>query len=202
MFAPSTTTGNLQISSNTPPLNNDEEHALEEELANANANASAPTHLDDDCYTPNTESFPQTVEDTEVKEVTQRVGKHLVQDASGKGKKVLKKADRVSDMTVALKKYTAMAKERYSGKLSRSNSSSEQFAQSDIGGDPCSLGKAIKLLNKYEDMNNKAYVKITKALQEKDNRMVFMGMSEHRRKTWIEDILNLEEDSHIYMLII
>ena len=58
LFTPSTTTGNLQISSNTPPLNSDEERALEEELANADVNASAPTHLDDDCYTPNFDTFP------------------------------------------------------------------------------------------------------------------------------------------------
>ena len=53
LFTPSTTTGNLQISSNTPPMNSDKKRALEEELANANAdaNASAPTHLDNDCYT-------------------------------------------------------------------------------------------------------------------------------------------------------
>ena len=72
LFTPSTTSGNLQISSNTPPLNSDKERALEEELANANAdvNASAPTHLDDYCYTPNFDSFPQTVEDAEVEEVT------------------------------------------------------------------------------------------------------------------------------------
>ena len=76
LFSPSTATRNLQISSNTPPLNSDEECALEEELANANAianadaNASAPTHLDDDCYTPNFDTFPQTVEDAEVEEVT------------------------------------------------------------------------------------------------------------------------------------
>ena len=58
LFAPSTATGNLQISSNTPPLNSDEERALEEEIANANiTDASAPTHLDNDYYTPNFESF-------------------------------------------------------------------------------------------------------------------------------------------------
>ena len=130
LFAPSTTTGNLQISSNTPPLNSDEKRALEEELANANANAnaSAPTHLDDNCYTPNFESFPHTVEDAEIEEVTQRARKHPVQDASGKGKKVSKKLDRVSEMTVALKEYTAMSERRYSGKLGRSSGSSDQFA--------------------------------------------------------------------------
>ena len=117
MFTPSTATGNLQISSNTPPLNSDEEHALEEELANADVNASAPTHLDDDCYTPNFDSFPQTVEDAEVDEVTRRVEKRPVQDASAKGKKVSKKLDRVSEMTVALKEYTTMSECRYSGKL-------------------------------------------------------------------------------------
>ena len=117
MFTPSTATGNLQISSNTPPLNSDEERALEEELANADVNASAPTHLDDDCYTPNFDSFPQTVEDAEVEEVTRRVEKRPVQDASAKGKKVSKKLDRVSEMTVALKEYTTMSECRYSGKL-------------------------------------------------------------------------------------
>ena len=119
LFTTSTATGNLQISSNTPPLNSDEERALEEELANANAdvNASAPTHLDDDCYTPNFDSFPQTVEDAEVEEVTRRAKKHHVQEASGKGKKVPKKSDRVSEMTMALKEYTTMSECRYSGKL-------------------------------------------------------------------------------------
>ena len=89
LFSPSTATGNLQISLNTPPLNSDEEHALEEELANANAdaNASAPTDLDDDCYTPNFDTFPQTVEDAEVEEVTRRAEKRLVQDVNGKGTK-------------------------------------------------------------------------------------------------------------------
>ena len=102
LFALSTATGNLQISSNTPPLNGDEERALEEELANANVNASAPTHLNDDCYTPNFDSFSQTVKDAEIEEVTRSAEKHPVQDASGKGKKVSKKSDRVSEMTVAL----------------------------------------------------------------------------------------------------
>ena len=194
LFAPSTATGNLQISSNTPPLNSDEERALEEELANANA--SAPTHLDDDCYTPNFESFPETGEDAEVEEVTHRAGKRPMQDASGKGKgkKASKKSDRVSEMTVALKEYTAMSKDRYSGKLGRSTGISDQFAQSMVAGDPCSLPKAMDVLNSYTDLTNKAYIKMSKVLQQKDNRVVFMCMPEERRKSWIEDILNPEED--------
>ena len=155
MFAPSTATRNLQISSNTLALNSDEKHVVEEEIANE----SVPTHLDNDCYTLNLESVSLTVEDTEVKDQTQRARKHLVQDASGKGKKVSKKAYRVSDMTVALKKYTATTRERFSGKQGKSNGTSEQFAQSVVGGDPCSLGKAIELLNKYKDLGNKTYVK-------------------------------------------
>ena len=191
---PSTATGNLQISSNTPPLNSDEERALEEELANANANSSAPTHLDDDYYTPNFESFPQTVEDDEVEEVTQRAGKRPMQDTNGKGKKVSKKGDRVSEMTVALKEYTAMMKDRFSDKLGRSRGSSDQFAQSAVSSDPCSLGKAIEVLNSYADLSNKAYIKMSKVLQQKANRVVFMCMPEHKRKSWIEDILNPKED--------
>nr|POE86135.1 hypothetical protein CFP56_07242 [Quercus suber] len=148
------------IFSNTPPLNTDEERALEEELANANA--SAPTHLDNDCYTPNFESFPQIVEDVEVEEVTQWAGKRLVQDASGKGKKVSRNSDRVNEMTVALKEYTAMMKDRHNGKLGKSNSSSNQFTQSGVGGDPCSLGKVMKVLNSYADLSNNAYIKMSK----------------------------------------
>ena len=195
LFATSTATGNLQISSNTPPLNSDEERALEEELANANANAnadanaSAPTHLDDDCYTPNFDTFPQTVDDAEVEEVTWREEKRHVQDASGKGKKASKKSDRVSEMTVALKEYTAMMKDRFSGKLGKSNSSSDQFTQSAIGGDPCSFGKAMEVLNSYADLSNKAYIKMSKVLQQKDNRAVFMCMPKYKRKSWIKDIL-------------
>ena len=194
LFAISTATGNLQISSNTPPLNSDEERVLEEEIANANANANAPTHLDDDCYTTNFDSFPQTVEDAEVEEVTWRADKHPMQDASRKGKKASKKSDRVSEMTAALQEYNAMSEHRYSGKLGRTIGSSDQFAQSVVGGDPCSLTKAMDILNMYPDLSNKAYIKMSKVLQQKDNRVVFMCMSEHRRKSWIDDILNPEED--------
>ena len=147
-------------------MNSDEECALKEELANANANAnaSAPTHLDDDCHTPNFDSFPQIVKDAEVKEVTRRAEKRLVQDASGKGKKTSKKSDRVSEMTMALKEYTTMSKHRYSGKLGRSSGSSDQFAQSVVGGDPYSLPKAMDVLNSHADLNNKAYIKMSNVL--------------------------------------
>ena len=87
-----------------------------------------------------------------------------------------------------------MTKERFSEKQGKSSCTFKQFAQSIVGGDLCSLGKAIKLLTKYEDLGNKAQVKILKALQQKNNKVVFMGMPEHRRKTWIVDILNPEED--------
>ena len=191
-------TGNLQISLNSPPLNSDEECALEEELANANANddanASAPTHLDDDYYNPNFDTFPQTVKDAEVEKVTRRAEKRPVQDVSGKGKKASKKLDSVSEMTVALKEYNTMSERRYSGKLGRASGSFDQFTQFVVGGDPCSLTKAMDVLNTYADLSNKAYIKMSKVLQQKDNRVVFMCMPEHKRKSWIEDILNPEED--------
>nr|POE95071.1 hypothetical protein CFP56_15134 [Quercus suber] len=106
----------------------DEERALEEELANANDNASASTHLDDDYYTPNFDTFLHIVEDAEVEEVTQRAEKRLVQDASGKGKKVSRKLDRVGEMTMALREYTAMSRDKFSGKLGKGSGSFEQFA--------------------------------------------------------------------------
>ena len=51
----------------------------------------------------------------------------------------------------------------------------------------------MDVLNTYADLSNKAYIKMSKVLQ-KDNRVMFMCMPEHRRKSWIEDILNPEED--------
>ena len=121
MFAPSTVIGNLQISSNTPALNSDEERALEEEPTNE----GTPTHLDDDCYSPNLDNIHQTVEDVDSEHQTQRAEKRPMQDASAKGKKVSKKMDRVSDMTVALKEYTTMTMERFSGKQGKSSGTSK-----------------------------------------------------------------------------
>ena len=61
-----------------------------------------PTHLDDDCYTPNLESIPQIVEDTEVEDQTQRAGKHTKQDASAKGKTVVFQVKGFSCITCAV----------------------------------------------------------------------------------------------------
>ena len=124
MFAPSTANGHLQISLNTPALNSDEKHALEDELATD----AAPIHLDNDCYTPNLDSILWTTEGTDVVHQTQAAGKHSMQEASSKGKKVAKKVDKVSKMTVALKEYTAMTRERFSGNRGKSDGTLEQFA--------------------------------------------------------------------------
>ena len=87
-----------------------------------------------------------------------------------------------------------MSEHRYNDKLSRTTGSSDQFTQSVVRGDPCSLSKAMDVLNSYADLSNKAYIKMPKVLQQKDNRVVFMCMPKYRRKCWIEDILNPEED--------
>ena len=56
LFALNTATSSLQISSNTPVPNSDEEHALEEKLANE----ARRTQLgNDDCYNPNMEGISQ-----------------------------------------------------------------------------------------------------------------------------------------------
>ena len=51
-----------------------------------------------------------------------------MQDASAKGKKVLKKVNRLSEMTVALKEYTAMTRENHSDKKGKSSGTFEGFA--------------------------------------------------------------------------
>nr|POF23528.1 hypothetical protein CFP56_49205 [Quercus suber] len=59
-----------------------------------------------------------------------------MQEPSVKCKKVSKKGDRVSDMTIALKEYIAMTKVRFSGKRGKASGSSDQFAKSTTRGDP------------------------------------------------------------------
>ncbi|KAK9986957.1 hypothetical protein SO802_031908 [Lithocarpus litseifolius] len=97
LFAPNTTTDSLQISSNTPAPNSDEEYVLEEELANE-AREACRTQLDDnDCYNPNMEGITQ--DDPTVDEQTQRTEKRPMEEPTTKGKKVAKKNDRTSEMT-------------------------------------------------------------------------------------------------------
>ncbi|XP_075633552.1 uncharacterized protein LOC142606022 [Castanea sativa] len=123
---------------------------------------------------------------------TQATGKCPMQEASAKGKKVMKKVHKVSEMTVAMKEYIAMMRERFSGNRGKLSGTSKQFAQSATRGDPCSLGKAIDMLNQCENLGNKANLKISKALHVMENR-VFMGMLEHRRRAWMENIVNPED---------
>ena len=159
---------------------------MEEELAVD----ATPIHLNDDCYTPNLDSTPRTTKEIDVVDQTQAIGRGPMQEASAKGKKVAKKVNKVREVTMALKEYTAMTRERFSGNGSKSNGTFEQFAQLATRGDPCSLGKAIDMLNQYEDLGNKAYLKISKALHVKENRVVFMGILEYRRRAWMNDIVN------------
>ena len=111
--------------------------------------------------------------------------KHPIEEPTSKGKKVAKKVDRASEMTMALQEYTVLARERFSKKKGRSTGSSEHVAQSAGGGDPCSLGRALEVLNQYEDLDDDTYVNIAEALQKKEKKVLFMGMPEHRRR-WME----------------
>ena len=55
-----------------------------------------------------------------------------------------------------------------------------------VVGDPCSPGRALKVLNQYEDLDDDTYVNIVEALQKKEKRVLFMGMPEHRRRRWMK----------------
>ena len=134
----------------TPPTpNSDEERAVEEELAN-DVHHTQVGH--DDCYSPTLKGIPR--DEIPFPDQTQHTDEHPLQDFSGKGKKVAKKADRVSEMTVALQEYTA--KERYSQRRGRAAGSFEHFGQSAAVDDPCSLEKAIEVLNQHEDLDDDA----------------------------------------------
>ena len=69
---------------------------------------------DDDCYNPNMEGITQ--DDPTVDEQTQRADKRPMEEPTTKGKKVTKKNDRASEMTMALQEYIALARERFSKK--------------------------------------------------------------------------------------
>ncbi|XP_050262855.1 uncharacterized protein LOC126707304 isoform X1 [Quercus robur] len=166
LFAPNTATGSLQISSNTPAPDSDEERVLEEELANEEREAHRTQLDDDDCYNPNMEGVTQ--DDPTVDEQTQRADKSPMQEPSTKGKKVAKKNDRASEMTMALQEYTALARERFSKKKGKSFGSSDHVAQSASGGDPCSLGRALEVLNQYTDLDDDTYLNVAEALQKKE----------------------------------
>nr|POE88645.1 hypothetical protein CFP56_71161 [Quercus suber] len=61
-----------------------------------------------------------------------------------------------------------------------------QCADKPAIGDPCSLGKAIEVLNQHEDLDDDVYLAVSTTVHPKENRVVFMGMPEHRRKNWME----------------
>jgi len=181
LFAPNAITGAFQISLNTLALNSDEEHALEEEIANETRRTQLGA---DDCYNLDMEGITQ--DDPFATEQTQRADKCPIEEPIGKGKKVAKKADRASDMTIALQEYTVLARERFNKKKSKSMGNSDHVAQSASGGNPSSLGRALEMLNQYNDLHDDTYINISEVLQKKERWVVFMGMPEYRRRRWME----------------
>ena len=181
LFASNAATGAYQISSNTPALDSDEEHALEEGIANE----ARRTQLGiDDCYNPDMEGITQ--DDPLDMEQTQRADKRPIEELTGEGKKVAKKVDKASEITIAFQEYTALAREQFNKKMGKSMGSFDHVAQSATGGDPCSLGSALEVLNQYNDLDDDTYINIFEVLQKKERRVVFMGMLEHRRRRWME----------------
>ena len=184
LFALNTAIGSLQISSNMLTLDSDEKRVLEEELANEAREAYHTQLDDDDCYNPNMEGITQ--DDPTVDEQTQRKDKRPMEEPTTKGKKVAKKNDRASEMTIAVQEYTALARERFSKKKGKSYVSSDHVAQSTSGGDPCSLGRALEVLNQYTDLDDDTYLNVAEALQKKEKRVLFMGMPEQKRRRFME----------------
>uniref|UniRef100_A0A7N2KQ02 DUF8040 domain-containing protein n=1 Tax=Quercus lobata TaxID=97700 RepID=A0A7N2KQ02_QUELO len=156
LFASNAATGAYQISSSTPTPDSDEKRALEEEIANEARRTQLGT---DDCYNPDMEGITQ--DDPLATEQTQHADKHPIEKPTGKGKKVAKKADKASDMTIALQEYTTLARERFNKKMGRSMGISDHVAQSATSGDPCSLGRASDVLNQYNDLDYDTYINIS-----------------------------------------
>ena len=97
LFAANVATSFFQISLDTPAPNNDEEHALEKEIAYEAYRTQLGAN---DCYNPDMEGVTQ--DDPLPTKQTQRADKHPIEEPTNKGTKVAKKVDRASDMTIAL----------------------------------------------------------------------------------------------------
>ena len=120
-------------------------------------------------------------------EQTQCADKRPIEEPTSKGKKVAKKANKASEMTIALQVYTALARERFNKKMGKSMGSFDHVAQFATGGDPCSLGRALEVLNQYNDLDDDTYINISEVLKKKKKRrVVFMGIPEHMRRRWME----------------
>ena len=80
----------------------------------------------DDCYNPDMEGITQ--DDPLDTEQTQHADKRPIEEPTGKGKKVAKKADKASEMTIAFQEYIALARERFNKKIGKSIGSSNHVA--------------------------------------------------------------------------
>ena len=117
----------------------------------------------DDEYNPDMEGITQ--DDPLAMEQTQCADKRPIEEPTGKGKKVAKKMDKASEMTIALQEYTVLAREWFNKKKGKSISSSDHVAQSASGGNPCSTGRALEVLNQYNDLGDDTYINISEVLQ-------------------------------------
>ena len=72
--------------------------------------------------------------------------------------------------------------------------SSDHVAQSASGGNPCSIGRALEVLNQYNDLGDDTYINISEVLQKKERRVMFMAMPKHRRRRWMEHYANGPEN--------
>nr|POE54871.1 hypothetical protein CFP56_42040 [Quercus suber]POE69122.1 hypothetical protein CFP56_70691 [Quercus suber] len=157
LFAANAAIGAFQISSNTLSLDSDEERALEEEIANERSRTQLGA---DDCYNPDMEGITQ--DDPLPTEQTQRADKRPIEEPTGKGKKVAKKSYKASEMTIALQEYTMLAREWFNKKKGKSMGSFDHVAQSATCGNPCSLGRALEVLNQYNDLDDDTYINFSK----------------------------------------
>ena len=111
-----------------------------------------------------------TQDDPLAMEQTQCADKRPIEELTGKGKKVAKKVDKASEMTVALQEYTALPRERFNKKMGNSMGSFDHVAQSATSGDAFSIGRALDVLNQYNDLDDDTYINISEVLQKKKKK--------------------------------
>ena len=103
----------------------------------------------------------------------------------GKEKKP-KKGDKMSDMTLAIREFTEVSRQRFKRRVTKTSASSVGESRRKL--EQFSLDKAVQALSMYKNMPRTAYLKVMKALYKKENRVAFFAIPEDRKIEWIDSI--------------
>uniref|UniRef100_A0A2N9GZZ6 Myb/SANT-like domain-containing protein n=1 Tax=Fagus sylvatica TaxID=28930 RepID=A0A2N9GZZ6_FAGSY len=162
LFNKTTAIGLLAFASTEDPTNTEEERELDEQYWYGGIHVNVDAGSDD-----------------ETVQVPPNMGKVKCPTHEEKGKeKKPKKEDKISDMTLAIREFTEVSRQRFERRVARTSGSCVGESKRKI--ERFSLDKAVEALSVYKDMPRTAYLKVMKALYKKEN-VAFLAMTEDRK---------------------